>query len=464
MSRSDSLHDWDPATELLATSVIGKTVERLKLQKDPTWGAANATELNTLLEDSVTSGGIGGIEALALYAEKVLPACRPIDHPTNFSYIPSAPSNAATMIDLLVSASAVMGAMWETGAGAIALENRALRWLAELVGMPPESAGCFVSGGSAANLSALVSARHAFREAKPNMAEERLVILISEETHACVGASARIMDCDLIAVPSNAQAQMTVEALAETLEGLPQSKQDRVFALVTTLGTTNAGAIDHIPALCAFARERGWWTHIDGAYGGAALAVPEIREYVGDLSAVDSFCVDPHKWLFVPYDSAALLYRDPAVAARAHAQHGAYLDAVDRSQFNPSDLAFHLSRRTRGVSLWFNLATYGTDAMTAAVRYSIDQAKAFAERVKASPKLELLMPPELSVVMFTVEGWTSTDYDAWSKQHSDAGEYLVIPTTWRNAPCLRVALMHPKTAFSTLESLLVDLEITARPG
>ena len=461
MSRSDGLHDWDSATELLATSVIGKTVERLKLQKDPTWGAAKATELNALLEDSVTPEGIGGIEALALYAEKVLPACRPIDHPTNFSYIPSAPSNAATMIDLLVSASAVMGAMWETGAGAIAVENRALRWLAELVGMPPQTAGCFVSGGSAANLSALVSARQAFREANPHMAEERLVILISEETHACVTASARIMDCDLIAVSSNAQAQMTVEALAATVDGLPAEKRDRVFALVTTLGTTNAGAIDHIPELCAFAHSRGWWTHIDGAYGGASLAVPEIRDHVGDISAVDSFCVDPHKWLFVPYDCAALLYRDPAVAVRAHAQHGAYLDAVDRDQFNPSDLAFHLSRRTRGVSLWFNLATYGTEAMTAAVRYSIDQAKHFAERVDASPRLELLMQPELGVVLFTVADWTLDDYNNWSKRHADEGEYLVIPTTWRGAPCLRIALMHPKTEFSTLDALLMDLENSA---
>jgi glutamate/tyrosine decarboxylase-like PLP-dependent enzyme len=415
MDRPDALHHWGPATELLATSVIGKTVEKLKLQKDPTWGAANATELTELLRTTVTPEGIGGIEALALYANKALPACRPIDHPTNFSYVPSAPSNAATMIDLFVSATAVMGAMWETGAGAIAVENRALRWLADLVGLPAEAGGCFVSGGSAANLSALVTARHAFREANPQFAEQRLIILVSEETHACVTAAARIMDCDLVPVPANDKAQLTATALAKAVRGLSASQSERVFAVVATLGTTNAGAIDEIPAITALAGEQGWWTHVDGAYGGAALAVPEIRALAGDLSSVDSFCVDPHKWLFVPYDSAALLYRDPMIAARAHAQHGAYLDAVDRDQFNPSDLAFHLSRRTRGVSLWFNLATYGTDAITAAIRYSIDQAQKLANLIERTKGLQLIMQPQLGVVLFTVANWQTADYNRWSK-------------------------------------------------
>ena len=148
---------------------------------------------------------------------------------------------------------------------------------------------------------------------------------------------------------------------------------------------------------------------------------------------------------------------DPALAAAAHAQHGSYLDAVDRGEWNPSDYAYHLSRRARGLPLWFSLATYGTDAYSAAVDAAIRTARALADDIAARPGFHLLLEPELSVVLFTVDGWTRERYLAWSRDRAKQGVALVVPTTWDDAPCLRICIIHPKTELERLLELLDDL-------
>ena len=159
------MHRWDEATDLLAHSVIGYAIERLKTSKDPTWGARPADELAAALEHCITPEGIGGHRALTLFRDVLMHACRPMDSPLHLAYVATAPTPAANMFDLVVSVSSIFGGLWEGGAGAIAAENEALRWLAALAGFPDGAGGCFVSGGSAANLSALVTARHHAREA-----------------------------------------------------------------------------------------------------------------------------------------------------------------------------------------------------------------------------------------------------------------------------------------------------------
>ncbi|MFM2079086.1 MAG: hypothetical protein RJA49_2976, partial [Actinomycetota bacterium] len=396
-----SMHEWDADTNLFAHSVIGYAIERLQLPKDPHWGAHPAAELEAVLAPTVTPAGVGGLEALRVFRDLLMPACRPMDDPMNLAYVPTAPSNAATMFDLVVSASSIFGGNWEAGAGAIAAENQALRWLADLAGLPPSAGGVFVSGGSAANLSALVTARHTFELARGRPA--RWTIACTAEVHASVRAAARVMDVDVITVPVDARGRMTGAALEAQLR---DHGGDGVFAVVATGGTTNAGAIDELDSIADVCAARGLWLHVDGAYGLAALCSTVARERFRGIERVDSFGVDPHKWLFAPYDCAALVYRDPALAAAAHAQHGSYLDAVDRGEWNPSDYAYHLSRRARGLPLWFSLATYGTDAYSAAVDAAIRTARALADDIAARPGFHLLLEPELSVVLFTVDGWT----------------------------------------------------------
>jgi glutamate/tyrosine decarboxylase-like PLP-dependent enzyme len=447
------MHVWDDDTNLFAHSVIGYAIERLRLPKDTQWGAHPADELAAALAHALTPEGVGGLEALRLFRDVLMPACRPMDDPMNLAYVPTAPSIASTMFDLVVSASSIFGGNWEAGAGAIAAENQALRWLADLAGFPAEAGGVFVSGGSAANLSALVTARETFtvqRGGRP----AQFTVAVTEEVHASVRAAARVMDVDVLPVHTDGHGRMTGAALEAALQA---HAQDDVFAVVATGGTTNAGVIDELDAIADVCQARGLWMHVDGAYGLAALCSRIARERFKGIERADSFGVDPHKWLFAPYDSAALIYRDPMPAAATHAQHGAYLDAVNRGDWNPSDYAYHLSRRARGLPLWFGLVTYGTEAYADAVDTAIGTIRAFADEVAARPEFHLLLEPELSIVLFTCEGWRLEDYLEWSKRRAGEGRYLVVPTSWEGAPCLRICVVHPRAELAALTAILDDL-------
>lgn len=457
-------HAWDESTDLLAHSVLGYAVERLKVAKDSSWGAQPADALDAALAHSISTQGIGGHDALRLFRDVILPACRPMDDPMNLSYVPTAPTPAATLFDLIVSASSIFGGNWEAGAGAIAAENAALRWLADLAGYPKEAGGVFVSGGSAANLAALVTARDQFRlriaSSESTQLAGRLAFAATTEVHASVRASARVMDVDVVEVPADDAGRMTAAHLTAALDTSPCT----VFAVVATGGTTNAGMIDELDGIADVCEQRGLWLHVDGAYGLAALCAPSVRDLFHGIERSDSFGLDPHKWLFAPYDCAAVIYRHPHAAALAHTQHGDYLEAIDRDEWNPSDYAYHLSRRARGLPLWFSLATYGTDAYRAAVERTIEVAHGFAATVRATEGFTLLLEPQLSVVLFTRDGWTFEQYTAWSRARAREGRYLVVPTRWGGDPCLRVCVINPRTDLAAIEAILDDLAATSPSG
>jgi len=446
------MHAFDERAELLAHSVIGYAIERLELPKDRQWGAHPASELADALAPSISPDGIGGHEALRVFRDVLMPACRPMDDPMNLAYVPTSPSVAATMFDLVVSASSIFAGMWEAGAGAIAAENAALAWLAQLAGFPEGAGGCFVSGGSAANLSALVTARHAHSQRHPRPARYR--IAATEEAHASVRAAANVMDCDVVRVPADHLGRMGGDALARALDEAAEG----VFAVVASAGTTNTGSVDHLAEVADVAADRGLWVHVDGAYGLGALCAPSARPRLAGIERADSFGVDPHKWLFAPYDAAALVYRDPSLARAAHSQHGAYLDAVDRAEWNPCDLAYHLSRRARGLPLWFSLATYGTAAYERAVEATLTTARELADELRSRDGFDLLLEPDLSVVLFRRRGWSDEQYREWSHSRARAGVALIVPTTWAGETCYRICIVDPRTTLAMLRPVLDDLE------
>src|SRR4029079_2181738 len=202
-----------------------------------------------------------------------------------------------------------------------------------------------------------------------------------------------------------------------------------------------------------------------GAYGGAALAAPSARHRFAGVEAADSFIVDPHKWLFAPFASRALLYRDPEIGRRAHTQHAEYLDVLhaehgdgDGPEWNASDYAHHLSRRARGLPLWFSLATHGTDAYTEAIETTLRVAHEGARIIAEAPHLELLLEPELSVVMFRRRGWTPAQHQAWSDRMLASGLMLVMPTPWGGETALRICVVNPVTTVEDIRLMIAQLE------
>ncbi|SEI83308.1 pyridoxal phosphate-dependent decarboxylase family protein [Demequina mangrovi] len=414
-------------------------------------------ELARIAPMSITPSGIGAQEALALFGDVLAPACLSTDHPGYLSFIPSAPSKAAMAFDLIVSASSIYGGSWLEGAGAVHAENEVLAWLASEFGLPGTAGGVFVQGGTIGNLSALVAARDAARRRNREQGRRdpaRWKVIASAESHASIASAAAVMDVDIVGIRPDADGRLHGSAVRKAVA----THGDAVLAVVATAGTTNFGIIDDIASIAEVTRHHGIWLHVDGAYGLAGMLVERMRPAYAGVEHADSVIVDPHKWLFAPFDACALLYRDPSIALRAHTQHAEYLDTLTSAvAANPSDLAVQLTRRARGLPLWFSLATYGTDEYRAAIAQGIDLAARLAEEIERRPGLSLVRRPQLSVVVFRRDGWTAEDYDAWSERLLASQRAFVVPSSHDGEPVLRIAIINPLTSYALLCEVLDTL-------
>jgi glutamate/tyrosine decarboxylase-like PLP-dependent enzyme len=386
---------------------------------------------------------------MRIFFEDIIPTIRAQGHPTNLAYVPGAPSPAALAFDAALGSSGIFGGTWEAGSGAIHAENQAIAWLADCAGFPETAGGVFVSGGTVGNLSALHAARKAKRANRPEGV--RLAILASSEAHSSIKAVADVMDVDLIVLPVDENGMMLIDALRET-------DCSRAFAIVANAGATNSGAVDDIAALADFSAENDLWLHLDGAYGLAALACPTNRKTFDGIQRADSFIVDPHKWLFAPYDVCALVYRNPAQAADAHAQRAVYLDPINKDNWNPTDYAMHLSRRARGLPLWFSLAVYGADAYGAAIAQCVDTTRAAAAWMEAQDFIDVSVVSKLGVVLFRPNHMSDDQIDAWSDRHREDGTLLCTPTSWNGVKHLRICVVNPATTVDMIVDALATLK------
>ncbi len=458
------MHSHDRATEELTEAIVRYSVERMRLDPPPLDHPRSPNELREAAGVTITPAGIGGLEALRVFEEVLAPACISVDNPRFLSFVPAAPTEASILFDLVVGASSVYAGSWLEGAGAIHAENEALRWIADLAGLPDTAGGVFVSGGTAGNLSALIAARWQWRDRAAGAHDRtRGLMIASAGAHSSIAQAARAMDADVVAVRADDRGRMTGAALRSTVDALDDTDRERLFAVVATSGTTNVGVIDDLAGAADVVGDLDTWFHVDGAYGGAALAAPSVRHHFDGIERADSFIVDPHKWLFAPFDSCALLYRTPAVARAAHTQHAEYLDVLHADSaadepWNASDYAHHLSRRARGLPLWFSLATYGTDAYVEAVEATLETARSAARLIEDCSVTELLMEPELSIVLFRRVGWTPEHYQSWSDRELAAGRSFVVPTTWQGEIVLRFCIVNPRTTTDDLRAILATLD------
>lgn len=443
------MHRYTEETEALSRAIQDHVRHRIATPP-PLDGPATADALDVEAGATITPEGIGGLEALRIWADVLAPATISTDHPAFLAFVPGAPSRASVLFDLVISASSAYAGSWLEGAGAVWAENQALRWIADLAELPPEAGGCFVSGGTNGNLSALIAARHAMaaRTGRP----PRWRIAAADTVHSSVASAAAVMDVEVISVPHDERGRLTGERLAARLS---EVDADGLFAVVASAGSTNAGVVDDLVGVAEVCAERSVWFHVDGAYGGAGLAAPSVRERFAGVERADSFIVDPHKWLFAPFDACALLYREPALARAAHRQEASYLDSLNAtSEWNASDYAHHLTRRGRGLPLWFSLATYGTDAYRDAVERVLTVTRESADEIRRRDGLELVMEPELSVLLFRRHGWAPEDYESWWPDLLERQIGFVQPTTWAGEKVARLCFVNPLTTIDHVRPVL----------
>ena len=452
------MHSDSSESQKLQEKIFSYARERIAFNPPPLDSPKSLDWLTENVPKTITEKGLGGDSALSIFQDVLSQACISTDHPGYLSFIPTAPTNAATLFDLVVSASSIYGGSWLEGAGAVYAENEVLTWLATEVGLPSGSGGVFVQGGSLGNLSALVTARYVAQKALMESGlptPPRWRIVCSEEAHSSLTAAARVMDVDLVKAKVDEDGRLRGAAVSTALASVDKSS---VFAIVATAGTTNFGIVDNLEEVGKVANDSGIWFHVDGAYGLAGILAPSSRHLFAGSNRADSFIVDPHKWLFAPFDACALVYRNPQFAKEAHAQHGEYLDTLtDSGDFNPSDYAYNLTRRVRGLPLWFSLATHGVERYRHAVESNIQVIREIADFIRTEPDLELVREPELSVVVFKKTGWELADYEAWSKLLLDRGQAFVVPSSHRGDVNTRFAVVNPETTFELLKEIVESM-------
>ncbi len=449
------MHSVDPTTEQMIRSVLAYAENRLRLNPVPLdEGSRDPAELDAAIKGLLGDEPHNPDQVLGAYTSVMAPAVISADSPRYLGFIPAAPTKAALLFDMLISCASIQGISWLEAAGAIHAENLVLRLIADRAGLPGAAGGCFVSGGSAGNLSALVVAREvAKRKAGDAGRGRRFRIVVSTDAHSSIVNTMRILEMDPLTVATDDH-RLTGAALRAAIEA--DRDPSSLAAVVATAGTTNAGIIDDLAGAAAVAREHGLWFHVDGAYGGAGLFAPSVRAAYDGIEHADSFVVDPHKWLFAPFDCAALLYRDPALARSVHKQDASYLDVIhDRpGEWNPTDYAYHLTRRARGLPLWFSLSVYGVGAYTDAIETGIRLAKQTAAEITTRDYLELIREPDLGIVLFRRRGWSPAQYTQWADQLLHDQVAFIPPSAWEGETVARFAFLHPHTSMDLVREIL----------
>ena len=452
------MHEINKETKALREEIFEYVRVRMDYDPAPLDSSKTEAELLSQAGQTVTEQGLGGHNALKLFEDVLAPATISTDHPGFLSFIPNAATEASSLFDLIVSASSIYGGSWMEGSGAVFAENQVLSWLAKEVGLPETAGGVFVQGGTVGNLSALVAARDAHREKLSKAGVNftgRLAFIASKEAHSSLKSAAKVMDVDIVLAKPEENGKLMATSVQDVLAA---SEPNTIFAIVATGGTTNFGIVDDLRGIGEVAQANKIWYHIDGAYGLAGILSPKYRLLFDGSELADSFIVDPHKWLFAPFDACALVYRNPALARASHTQHGEYLEILSESGlWNPTDYSFGLTRRTRGLPLWFSLATHGIQKYREAIEANIDLAHEAAELIRGLDYLELVREPELSVVVFERKGWELPDYDRWSEKLLKDEIGFVVPSSHQGKPNTRFAIVNPLTSIELLSKILESM-------
>ena len=392
--------DREALDALLARAAASAAHEIDAARRGPVFASApSATTLRALLDEPLPADG----EPL----DDVLDACDAVlgagrrTTPAFFGYVQSPPTIVGVIGDLLASAADQNLTAWRSAPAAVHVERLTLRWLGQLVGFDDEAAGLMVSGGSAANLTALLAAIRT--RAAPDADRRALVVYLSEEAHFSVEKAAAALGLSVRRLPVDGSWRLEVSALRDAVAADARGGLKPV-CVVASAGTTATGAVDPLGDAADVAAEYGLWFHVDGAYGAPAAAVPAQRVRFRGMERADSLAVDAHKWLYAPIDCSALLVHDFKVTGDAFAAGaGDYVrvvDAEDDEAFAFWEHGLELSRRFRALKLWMTLRHHGTRRLAAAIEHDIAMAAHLGALVDSSDDFELLSEPSLSICTF----------------------------------------------------------------
>jgi glutamate/tyrosine decarboxylase-like PLP-dependent enzyme len=379
--------------------------------------------------------------ALDALFDDVLPFIQHGDHPRFFARIGSPSNFVSVLADAAGAGFNVFNGSWTGGSGPATVELVVLEWLRELCGLPERGEGVLTTGGSVANLAGLAAARTARGPG---------VVYFSDQTHAAVPRALSMLGLeDVRVLPSDERFRLAPDDLRAAIEA-DRAAGRRPFCLVATAGTTSTGSVDPLDELADVCAEHGLWLHVDGAYGAPAVLWPATRPLLAGLERADSLVLDPHKWLFQPYEIGCLLVREPDLLERTFALEGAYLRDVMDGEVNFRNRSVQLTRGARALKLWLSMRVFGLAAFRAAVGRGVALAEHAEEVLRSQAGWEVVTPAQLAIVCFRREGDDARQSRIVEAMARD-GFALPSTTTLDGRVVLRLCTINPRTTDEDVE-------------
>ena len=435
--------------------IVDRTIDHLSsLRERPAITTDTYEALHEVLGGPVPRERDDVAAGLSLLADVALENQQHGDHPRYFARVPGPSSHVAILGDWLASGMQGVASSWGGGSGTATVEVVALDWLRDALGLNPNSSGVLVSGGSLASTTALITAR-AERGAG--------VLYLSDQTHSSIKRGALGIGWaaeDIQTLPTTDDFVLSPQTAREAILRDVEAGR-RPAILVATAGTTNTGAVDDLPALAELCAEFGLWLHVDGAYGGPAALAPD-RNGIRGLEYADSFVLDPHKWLFQPYDAACVWVAHPNALERTFAMYPEYLKDTQGGAIDLHNRSLELTRRARGVKLWLTIRTYGLDVLVDAVNRGIALAE-FAQRViERDERLGIVTPAQLGVVTFASDTVDAAAHSRAVAEVTADGFAAATSTVLHGRPVIRLCTINPHTTTDdisqTIERLAASLQ------
>jgi aromatic-L-amino-acid decarboxylase len=454
LSREEMRKFGYAVVDLLAEHFASGHKERVGSKSDP-------SKLIPLFQGDPPEDGRSPNKILAQLERDVLPNNLRVDHPRFFAFVPGPNNFVSAMADALAAGLNVFNGTWFGGSAAAAVELGVVRWLCRTCGFPNTAGGLFVSGGSVANLTALVAARHALLLDRVGGA----IVYFSDQTHSSVERALRVIGFlpeQLRRLASDENFRLSMRYLRAAITA-DRAKGLRPFCVIANAGTTNTGAVDPLNELADLATKEKLWLHVDGAFGAASILSERGGGLLGGLERADSISLDPHKWLFQSFECGCVLVRDVALLKSAFQITADYLRDVHREpeQFNPCDHGVQLTRSFRALKVWLSLQTFGLAAFREAITRGFELAEIAERELRARKDWEILSPAQMATVCFRFG-----NNDALQTKVVDAtmddGYALLTSTTLRNAVALRLCTINPRTTEADVIGTIDRLDKLAR--
>ena len=449
----------------LGYRVVDLLVDHFAHDADDSLGAVpTRAELEAHLREELPEEGTNPDAVLDQVEDVILPNTMRVDHPRFFGFVPGPNNFVGVLADALAAGFNVFSGTWISGAAAAQVELVVIDWLRKLCGLPETAGGLFTSGGSMANVTALAAARHAMLDDRTDGA----VAYCSDQTHTSVDRALRLLgfgDDQLRRLPSGDQYRLDPEALRHALAA-DRAEGRRPFCVIANAGTTNTGAVDPLSELASLAEEEDLWLHVDGAYGAPAVVCEQGQDRLTGLDRVDSLTMDPHKWLFQPFEIGGVLVREDQHLRRAFRLEAEYLeDAVgEAEEINFSAYGIQLTRSFRALKLWMTLKVFGRRHVATAVRRGFERAEQAARLLRARPGWRVVTPAQMGIVTFRCEpdGWSADRCDRLNRRLAPAvneeGNAFLTQTTLEDQPVLRLCPINPRTTSTDLRETIDRLD------